>query len=296
MMLAESLLPERVLGPSGGSRDDLHPRSRPLLITIDGDGFIYRDRQGRRPVGELILDRVLVRYPFKFTASIIAGELTEYRDSFDVSLAETILARDNVEAASHSWSHPHDWTAASVDVDTEVVRSVRTIEERLLRDGKRVKTFLWTGHCNPTAAALRAVDRLGLANLNGGDPRRAFEVRDGYRHYMSRAPNDWTYMDLERRIVKAKAGPVHDFLVSHAGRLDGFRQAIHFFETHPELPIHVYFHWYSAVRRDSIGALTDVLDWCSQQNCRPVFVSEYVAFLGTHGLAQPERQSAGGDG
>jgi glycosyltransferase involved in cell wall biosynthesis len=254
-------------------------RQRDLLITIDGDGFIFRDRAGDRPVGELILEEVLGRYPFKFTASFIAGEMSTYQDSFDLDLAARILALENVEAASHSWSHPHDWTSPAVDPEAEVARSVHAIEERLLRGGKRVKTFLWTGRCNPTADALAAVDRHGLGNLNGGDPRRAYEEKGGLRHYMSRADNDWTCMDLERLIVGAKAGPVYQFLKSYPGSLDGFRRVIRFFEAHPELPIHVYFHWYSAVRRDSLDALKEVLEWCGRQNCRPVFASEYIESL-----------------
>jgi hypothetical protein len=259
-----------------------------LLITIDGDGFIYRDRDTDRPVGALILEEVLTRYPFKFSASFIAGEMLQYADSFDADLAARILALENVEAASHSWSHPHDWESAAVDTETEVVRSVRFIEDALLRDGKRVKTFFWTGQSNPSAAALRAVARLGIGNLNGGDPTRAYEEKGGHRHYMSRAANDWTYMDLERLIVQAKAGPVYDFLKSHPGRLDGFRKVIEFFAAHPELPIHVYFHWYSAVRRDSLDALKEVLDWCVQQNCRPVFASEYIETLGAPESRGPE--------
>jgi polysaccharide biosynthesis protein PelA len=255
--------------------------SRQLLITIDGDGFIFRHRDDQRAVGELILEEILTAYPFKFTASFIAGEVVAYPECFDVELATRILALENVEAASHSWSHPHDWSSRDVDVEIEVGRSVRFIEGELLRDGKRVKTFLWTGRCNPGSLALGAVEQLGLANLNGGEPQKAYTVVGGHRHYMSRAANDWVYMDLERLIVADKAGPVQPFLERYPGRLDGFRKVIDFFATQLELPIHVYFHWYSGVRRDSLDALKQVLNWCREQECRPVFASEYVDTLRT---------------
>jgi len=250
---------------------------RQLFITIDGDGFIYRHRTSGRPVGELIHDHVLTAYPFEFTASFIAEDLERYRDRFDVELARTILALDNVEAASHSWSHPGDWTTPEVDLEHEIIDSVRFLEQRLLPTDQRVELFFWTGRCNPTEEALRIVDGLGIGNLNGGDMQSAFTTVGQHRHYHSRAWNDWTGMDLAR--CHAGGGTAETFLPTAPGSLDGFARVTEFFEAHPSLPVHVYFHWYSGVREDSLDALRRVLDWCLAHDLDSVPASQYVAAL-----------------
>jgi hypothetical protein len=252
---------------------------RPLLVTIDGDGFIYRHRESGHPVGELIRDRILQAYPFEFTASFIAGELEGYSPRFDIALAREIFALPNVEAASHSWSHPHDWTDPDVDAQREIVDSVRHLEHELLARGRRVELFLWSGLCNPTGNHLRLVESLGIGNLNGGDPLLPFSLVGGRRHCHSRAWNDWTGMDLRRRVGRAGGG-VEAYLRSAPERLDGFSRVIEFFEAHPRLPVHVYFHWYSGARDDSLDALRRVLDWCLGQDLETVPASRYVADVG----------------
>ena len=253
---------------------------RPLFVTIDGDGFIYRHRETRQPVGEVIREEILESYPLPFTASFIAGEIDEYAARFEVEEARRILSLDNVEAASHSWSHPHDWTEPAIDLEREIVASAARIERQLLPPGGRVKLMLWTGMCNPTIAALALADALGMGNLNGGDPDRAFIEGDGYRHFCSRGPNDWTLMDLGRLTTRSGRG-VEELLSNFAGRLDGFSKAIDSFEQHPERPVHVYFHWYSGARRDSMDALRRVLDWCVERDdLEPMFASHYLARQG----------------
>jgi hypothetical protein len=260
---------------------------RPLVVTIDGDGFIYNHRESGHAVGELIRDRILRAYPFEFTASFIAHELEEYRSRFDVALAREIFALANVEAASHSWSHPHDWTAPGVDARREIVDSVRYLERQLLTSGKRVQMFLWSGRCNPTANHLRLVERLGIGNLNGGDPLLPYSLVGGRRHYHSRAWNDWVGMDLQRRVARAGGG-VEAYLRSAPERLDGFSRVIEFFEAHSKLPVHVYFHWYSGACDDSLDAVRRVLDWCVNQDLETMPASRYVADVDRLELPAPE--------
>lgn len=251
---------------------------RALLVTIDGDGFTYRHRESGQSVGRVILDRVLTRYPFKFTVSFIAGELAGAAPGFDRELAARILALDNVEAASHSWSHPHDWRSSTVDLPREIDASVREIERSLLSGPKRVRSFLWTGRCNPSAGALARVHELGLANLNGRPFSRPWRRVGSYRQYTARARNDWDCMGLEEELMAGVGTPsVETFLARHEGDLGGFRSVIDDFEARAERPIHVYFHWYSGARADTLAALLHVLDWCAARPCAPMFVSEYVS-------------------
>jgi hypothetical protein len=261
---------------------------RPLVITIDGDGFIYNHRETGYAVGELIRDRILRAYPFEFTASFIAHELEDYRSRFDIALAREIFALANVEAASHSWSHPHDWKTSVTDPEREIINSVRYLEQHLLNPGKRVQMFLWSGLCNPTEHHLRLVESLGIGNLNGGDHFMPYSLVGVARHYHSRAWNDWTGMDLRRGVARAGGG-VEQYLRSAPERLDGFSRVIEFFETHPKLPVHVYFHWYSGARDDSLDAVRRVLDWCMEQGLETMPASRYVADVDCFELSARER-------
>ena len=256
---------------------------RPLVVTIDGDGFIYNHRESGHAVGELIYDQILRAYPFEFTASFIAHELETYRSRFDAALARKIFALSNVEAASHSWSHPHDWTAPDVNPETEIIDSVRYLERALLNVGKRVEMFLWSGLCNPTHDHLRLVEELGIGNLNGGDPLVPYGLIGDRRHYHSRAWNDWVGMNLRRRV-----GGMEAYLRSNPERLDGFSRVIKFFEEHSTLPVHVYFHWYSGAREDSLDAVRRVLDWCVEQDLNSIPASRYVADVDRLGVATPD--------
>jgi hypothetical protein len=250
-------------------------RPRQLIVTIDGDGFIYRTAFDGRRVGEVFYEQVLTRYPFRFCASFIAGETEAYRDEFDIDLARRILALPNVDAASHSWSHPSDW-ALPVDLDQEIEGSVRHMEVHFLAPGKRVTTFLWTGRCNPAPAAIRAAERAGLCHLNGGDAALSHSIRDGAVHYHARAPQDWALMGVGEKMRAAKAVRVYPFLRDCPLDLGGFANVISLFEAHPQRPVHVAIHWYSAVRRDSLDALGKVLDWCAASDLVSVSVPQYI--------------------
>ena len=72
---------------------------------------------------------------------------------------------------------------------------------------------------------------------------------------------------------------VYPFLQYYAGDLGGYDEVINFYNANPEYPVHVYFHWYSAVRRDSLEALKRVLDWCMTQLLEPVTVVEYTNMI-----------------
>lgn len=250
--------------------------NRPLLITIDGDGFIYRTAYDGRRVRQVIYDEILTRYPFQFCASVIAGESGTCTEEFDVDLARKIFALPNISAASHSWGHPHDWRKAGVDLEREIGDSTRYINEELLQPGKQVTTFLWTGLCNPDERCLGTVASHDLSNLNGGNPGDSFTRIGDHKHFHSRAPNDWTLMDLEERIIKQSRGPVYPYLKSFKGNLGSCDRVIDYFTYHPARPVHLYFHWYSAVRRDSLAALVRVLDWCRAQCLQSVSIEQYI--------------------
>ena len=195
-----------------------------------------------------------------------------------MDLARRILALPNVDAASHSWSHPHDWTEG-VDLDREIDDSVDYINSELLPMGKSVEAFLWTGMCNPTVAAVERVDSLGLANLNGGQLESVYTQKGRSRQYCNRGPSDWGLGEISRLRSAAPEMPVEKFLLDYTGSIDGYGKAIEYFERNPDRPVHVYFHWYVGVRTESLAALIRVLEWCERQPLKPVSVKDYVVGL-----------------
>ena len=248
---------------------------RQLIVSIDGDGFIYRTAFNGSLVGEVIRDEIIARYPFRFCTSVIAGEAEYYASEFDMETARSIFALPNVDAASHSWSHPHDWSS-SVDLEQEVTRSVDFINDKLLPAGKAVETFLWTGMCNPSPSAIAHSNALKIDNLNGGNFAVPYSGPGDSRQYHARARSDWHWMGMEKLLASAKSPSVYSLFRDYPGDLGGFRQVKTFFESHREIPVHVYFHWYSGVREDSLAALIDVLDWCMTQDLQPLSVRDYI--------------------
>ena len=253
---------------------------RQLIISIDGDGFIYRTAFDGKLVGEVMFERVLTQYPFRFCASFIAGEHQLYPNEFDLSLARRILELDNVDAASHSWSHPHDWREP-VDLELEIGKSVSYINQHFLSPGKTADVFLWTGKCNPGPDALAMTSKLGLWNLNGGDAGDAWSGESAAPHFHHRAPSDWEMMGMSQLLREAasrdKIVHVYPLILNHPGNLGGFKGVIDYFESHPDSPVHVYIHWYTAVRQDSLSALMDVLEWCKSQDLVAISVADYLA-------------------
>lgn len=253
---------------------------RQLIISIDGDGFIYRTAYDGRYVGEVIYEKILTRYPFRFCASFIAGENEYYADEFDLDLARKILRLENVDAASHSWSHPHDWTKP-VDLEQEIVKSVHYMNKNFLPPGKTTDTFLWTGMCNPTRDALEMTSQSGLWNMNGGAKNAAFSGTPTAPHFHSRANADWVWMDMPALRAecetRGESFNVYPLLLNYPGDLGGFKGVIDYFKNQPDCPVHIFFHWYAAVRQDSLAALINVLDWCLTQDLEPVSIPHYLA-------------------
>lgn len=107
-------------GHTGGPAPDVTTLAgrRIFFSHIDGDGWrnvteVQPWRRARKLSAEVVLEDVLKRYPdMPVTVAPIAGDLhpdwcgtEETRD-----LARRMFALAHVEAASHTWSHPLDWS------------------------------------------------------------------------------------------------------------------------------------------------------------------------------------------
>jgi len=296
---------EAALGIAGWPRPDVTTlNGRRLFYShVDGDGM--RNVSEVRPgtlSGEIVREEILARVPLPVTVSVVVAEVDPdlLGSARTAGLARAMFALPNVEAASHSFTHPLDWERRTrsfnlprvpYSLDTEIVGSVRYIEERLLPAGKRVRVFQWSGSTRVGEEALALVERLGLPNINGGDSM--FDRQ--WPSYTSVAPlgrqvgrywQNYTSASNENLYTNLWAGPFYGF--RHV--VDTFRNT----ETPRRVsPINVYYHFYSGERVASLAALRTVYDWARRQPVAPVFTSEYLAMVEGFRTARIARAGAG---
>lgn len=273
---------------------------RILTAHIDGDSFFgYADFDRKRLIGEVIRDEILKRFVVPHTVAVIEGEVAPWglypeRSARLEEVARSIFAMENVEAASHSYSHPFVWkalrsgTEASTgkryklplpgyrfDLEREIKGSTEYINTRLIPEGKRIKVFLWTGDCQPPEDAVKMTYRLGIYNVNGGDTQitrsRPFlffvspmGVNRG-RYFQVYAP-----VQNENLYTGLWTGPYY-----------GYSNVIQTFELTERprrlKPIGIYYHFYSGQKIASLRALKKVYAWALSQETNPMFLSEYAA-------------------
>lgn len=302
-------------GQSGWPAPDMCTREgvRLFFSHLDGDGFRHASSVDRnRRSGQIIMDRVLRKYPFPFTCSIIEAEIRALvRGQVPEEEAElTRLAREmfslpNVEAASHTYSHPFFWVAQDrtvklyesaglvlkedgssyqFDLRREIEGSVEYIDRELLPAGKRTQMFLWSGNCRPPPEALEMTRALGLENMNGGDTitsrkhpsvarvaaasmpaGKELQIHCGYQNE--------TYYWIRKPLNASLTLPFFGGLV-HA--LDGFEML----ETPRRLkPVNIYYHFYSGDNMSALRAVLRLYDWALKQELHAVYASEYARMV-----------------
>lgn len=186
---------------------------RIAISHIDGDGIrnateIKEFKGG--PSAQAILEKVLSGSSMPTSASFISCEVDpRYMGSSQIiGIAKEIFALDNVECASHTFSHPLDWKrkittftisgysrtipaseleeiefesgyskGAIVEVSTEeylereVVEAAAYLEESIAPIDKGVNALFWSGNCVPQEEAIALCADHHLMNINGGDSR-----------------------------------------------------------------------------------------------------------------------------
>ena len=270
---------------------------RLMMVHIDGDGFANRAELPGSPfAGEVMVRDLLTRYSVPTTFSIIQGEVAanglypKLTPALE-SIAKKIFALPNVEAASHTFSHPFRWRKAAArdaaesgyslaipgyqfDVATEVNGSIDYINRTLMSDGKRAKILLWSGDCDPGLDSMEQADEAGLLNMNGGDttitraqPSLTLVSPLGIpkgKYFQVYAPNQ-----NENVYTNLWTGPFY-----------GYERAIETFELTDSprrlKPIDVYYHSFAATKRASLTALQKVYAWALAQNVMNIYASEYI--------------------
>jgi hypothetical protein len=274
---------------------------RMFFCHVDGDGFESESTVARgRICGRVFLDEVADRYDLPFTVSVIVASLTDDLDAPEVTermrLAAELLCRSNVEPASHTVTHPFFWTGVPKSMAAkapplcgfpdfrnfersprrEVSDSIRFLEERLLRDGRRCRLVLWSGDTCPDGDTILEAGRRGALNLNGGTFR--WDARSDSVSYVS----PWGRLVGEAVQVYAGAANENTFDGFYTTMPSAFR---HIDETIERTgrgrilkPADVYVHFYSVERPARLRVLHRLIRrWAIEEETAPVFASEYAA-------------------
>lgn len=301
--LLERLLPQGSFpAPDPTTRDG----RQALFSHIDGDGFtsLSNVRPGHIN-GEVIRDEILQKYPLPVTVSVIEANTCAMDEGSDSAkrgeyegIARGIFALSNVQAASHTFSHPFLWIAGDDDrihlnrsprnitmkkefpypdvvPSREVSDSVRYINEVLAPKDRPTRLVLWSGNCRPPPEALADARTHGLLTLNGGNTiiSKRWPGRAGI------APRT-AMMDDELQVYAPAQNEMfytHDWRSSFLG---GFANVIQTFEltsTPRRLkPVNIYYHFYSGEREDAIKALRSVYDWALARPLHAITAETYI--------------------
>jgi hypothetical protein len=270
---------------------------------IDGDGLRNRSEvRAGASSGQVLLEEILARYGLPTSVSVVVAEVepTLLGSPEFQELARAIFRLPNVEAGSHSYTHPLDWekrtrsfTLASIpySVETETAGSIRYIEERLLPPGKRVRLFQWSGSTRVSEEAIAVLARLGVPNINGGDTMRDREWPSYTRvaplmRQVGRQWQTYTSASNENLYTNLWSGPFY-----------GYRHVVETFENTEKprrvAPVNLYYHFYSAERVASLTSLRHVHDWVARQPLARLFTSEYLAIVAGFRTARIARAEPG---
>jgi polysaccharide biosynthesis protein PelA len=300
--LAAWLAPRGVFpAPDTSTRDG----RRLVYSHIDGDGFSSAAQFKGHPIcAEIIRDRILKAYPFPITVSVVESDIRALSEGLAeadagkfLRVAREIFALPNVQAASHTFSHPYMWeprddnpgtydepnlklkAAANypvIDIAREIRGSVNYINTQLLPPGKRCELLLWSGNCRPGPAAIRLVRELGLDNLNGGNTI----ISRLYPGLAGVAPRTMWWEDQ----LQVHASNQNEFMYANGFNgpfYGGFADVIDTFERTESprrlKPVNIYYHFYSATYLSSQRALEKIHQWALGQKLHSITAKEFVA-------------------
>lgn len=272
------------------------------LAHIDGDALpSWAEMPGKRLGADVIYDEILKPYALPHTVSIVEGEMTEldaYADRRErmFSTIRKTFALDNVELASHTYSHPFNWSAVTkhplpgrynLDVkgyryspERETQGSIAFIDSELAPAGKRTQLMLWSGNALPGELEMAVLADMDMPNMNGG-----MTVATNARQSMS--------------LVSPMARPIGNYVQVYApimnenvytndwrGPFDGFKRVVETLKItdNPRRikPINIYYHFYTGTKIAAMKALRDVYDWSIDQDIFPVYGSAFARKVPDH--------------
>ncbi len=270
---------------------------RLLFAHVDGDGMINRvEGNQNRFSGEVILNQILKPYKIPHSISFIGAEIDADGLYPEISekmtrIAKDIYKLDNVEAATHTFTHPFRWDKIINDnldkkyrlkvqnykfsLERELSQSIRDINKNLIPKNKLLaKTVFWSGNCMPRINALEHIYKNGILNMNGGDT--SITINNPWLSYI--APLGVERGDYYQIYTGAQNENIYtnDWL----GPFWGFKKVVQTFKltNSPRRlkPIDIYYHIYSGSKMASLKALKYVFNWAIKQDVMPIFISEYI--------------------
>ena len=263
---------------------------------IDGDAIMNRAEWNTSLLaGDVIYKEILRRYKIPHSVSIVEAEIAPYGLHPKLSprlmqLARSIYALKNVEAATHTFSHPFVWEEAKdgmperyrlpvknyhFTIDREIRGSLEFINKKLLPKGKSpARTIFWSGDCKPGYKVLKYTYAHNFLNMNGGDTIitnnypwlsavAPYGIRRGpYYQIYTGAQNENVYTDDWHENFWAFKKVIQTFKLTDYPRR--FK------------PIDIYYHFYSGEKEASLRALKSVFEWVLSQKTLPLYTTEYI--------------------
>ncbi|MHB1285728.1 MAG: polysaccharide deacetylase family protein [Leptospirales bacterium] len=277
--------------------------NRIFYSQVDGDGFetLSRYREGRM-CSEVLYKEIFTHYSLPFSVSVILSQIDpHYQGTTNrMAWAKKIFSLSNIEAASHTFSHPFYWVPTEAqraegpvhihvpgyhfNLDQEIGLSLDWMNQNLLPSGKKAMLYQWSGNTRPGIDALRKVWEYPILNLNGSDTRLDTQNPS----YLSVFP----YYRKLGPYVQFYNSDANEFIMTHdwKGPYFAFENILETF-LHTDSPrrvepVNVYFHFYIAQKEASLQSLKYVLDRVDRQRISPLFPSEFVrieeGFINAH--------------
>ena len=272
---------------------------RLLFSHIDGDGIMNKVEgiENATYSGEVIYRDILSSYKIPHSVSVIGAEIDKdglypKLSQKMTQIAKQFYALDNVEAATHTYTHPFYWGMIDENgslplkyrlkvknykfsIKREIKQSLSEINKNLVKKGRPLaQTVFWSGDCAPRTNALSFCYANKVLNINGGDtyitklhPWLSYIAplgleRDGFYQVYTGAQNE------------------NVFTNEWLGPFWGFKRVVQTFEmtNSPRRfkPIDIYYHLYSGSKKASLKALKYVFDWAIKQDVMPIYTSAYI--------------------
>jgi len=276
---------------------------RLLFVHMDGDGIMNRAEWNPKLFsGEVLYEEVFSRYNIPMSLSIIEAETAPYGlygENIDKNknislelenIAREVFALENVEPASHTYTHPFFWNKITDDkldakyhlkvknydfsLDREIRGSLDYINKNLAPKNKKANIIFWSGDCLPTETTLDYMYKNDVLHINGGDTT----ITDSNPWISRIAPYGIRRGDYYQIFTGAQNENVYtnDWL----GPFWGFKRVIQTFKLTDSpkrfKPIDIYFHFYSGSKRASLNALKKLFEWAIKQDVMPIYTSAYI--------------------